>query len=88
MNYISKQFDELTNRELYEILKSRAEIFVVEQNINYVDMDDIVNVMSFKSRMEKMLAAPTTPYASCKEIQLKISNQKERINYLKTKNQL
>ena len=40
MNYISKQFDELTNRELYEILKSRAEIFVVEQNINYVDMDD------------------------------------------------
>ena len=41
MNYISKQFDELTNRELYEILKSRAEIFVVEQNINYVDMDDI-----------------------------------------------
>ena len=41
MNYISKEFDELTNRELYEILKSRAEIFVVEQNINYVDMDDI-----------------------------------------------
>ena len=40
MNYISKEFDELTNRELYEILKSRAKIFVVEQKINYVDMDD------------------------------------------------
>ncbi len=41
MNYVSKEFNELTNKELYEILKSRAEIFVVEQNINYVDMDDI-----------------------------------------------
>ena len=41
MKYVSKEFNELTNKELYEILKSRSEIFVVEQNINYVDMDDI-----------------------------------------------
>jgi len=47
------------------------------------NLDDIVNVTSFKSRMEKMLAAPTTPYATCKEIQLKISNQKERIKRIK-----
>ncbi len=40
MNYISKNFDELTTKELYEILKSRAKIFVEEQNMNYVDMDD------------------------------------------------
>ena len=39
--FYSKKFDELSTRELYEILKSRAEIFVVEQKISYVDMDGI-----------------------------------------------
>jgi len=38
---IKKKFDELTTTELYEILKARAEIFIMEQNINYQDMDDI-----------------------------------------------
>ncbi len=47
------------------------------------DLDDIVNITSFKYRMEKMLAAPSSPYASCKEIQLKISNKKERIKKIK-----
>lgn len=55
-----------------------------KQEENSTDLDDIVNVTSFKSRMEKMLAAPTTPYATCKEIQLKISNQKERIKKIKS----
>ena len=41
MNVIIKKFDELTTTELYEILKARAEIFIMEQNINYQDMDDI-----------------------------------------------
>lgn len=41
MNFVSKFFDELSSKEVYEILKSRAEIFVVEQNIVYQDMDDI-----------------------------------------------
>lgn len=40
MKVISKTFNELTTKELYEILKSRAEIFVVEQNCIYQDMDD------------------------------------------------
>ena len=35
-----KFFDELTTRELYEMLKARAEIFVVEQNCVYQDLDD------------------------------------------------
>lgn len=48
------------------------------------DLDDIVNITSFKYRMEKMLAAPSSPYASCKEIQLKIANQKERIKKIKS----
>lgn len=35
-----KMFDELTTKELYEILKLRAQVFVVEQNCNYLDLDD------------------------------------------------
>ena len=41
MNLVIKYFNELTTTELYEILKSRAEIFVVEQNCIYQDLDDI-----------------------------------------------
>ena len=41
MNLISKKFEELNTVELYEILKSRAEIFIMEQNILYQDMDNI-----------------------------------------------
>ena len=59
-------------------------IFMRErQEEDKTDLDDIVNVTSFKYRMEKMLAAPTSPYESCKEIQLKISNQKDRIKRIK-----
>ena len=47
------------------------------------ELDDIVNVASFKTRMEKMLATPVSPYESCKEIQLKISSQKDRIKRIK-----
>ena len=41
MEFVSKKFNELTTVEVYEILKSRAEIFVKEQKIIYLDMDDI-----------------------------------------------
>lgn len=41
MNLISKKFEELNTKELYEILKARSEIFVMEQNIHYQDMDNI-----------------------------------------------
>lgn len=59
-------------------------IFMREkQEDDSTDLDDIVNITSFKYRMEKMLAAPSSPYESCKEIQLKIANQKERIKKIK-----
>ena len=35
----SKYFSELSAKELYEILKARAEIFVVGQNCVYQDLD-------------------------------------------------
>ena len=41
MNLIAKKFEELNTIELYEVLKARAEIFIMEQNINYQDMDDV-----------------------------------------------
>lgn len=39
MEVIIKTFDELTLYELYDILKLRTEIFVVEQDCVYQDMD-------------------------------------------------
>lgn len=36
-----RTFDELTNRELYEILKARSAVFVVEQECIYQDIDGI-----------------------------------------------
>lgn len=39
MDWKIKKFDELTVKELYEILKVRAEVFVVEQECVYQDLD-------------------------------------------------
>jgi len=41
MGFMAKKFNELTTIELYEILKARSEIFIMEQKILYQDMDDI-----------------------------------------------
>lgn len=41
MQFKAKRFGELTTAELYEILKSRSEIFLLEQNIVCQDMDDV-----------------------------------------------
>ncbi len=40
MDLILKHFNELTTTELYEILKTRFEIFVTEQECIYQDLDD------------------------------------------------
>ena len=40
MEFVSKKFEELTAEELYEILKSRNEIFVIEQECIFQDCDD------------------------------------------------
>lgn len=39
MEIFCKHFDQLTAAELYEILKNRSEVFVVEQNCVYQDLD-------------------------------------------------
>ncbi len=40
MEWKLKSFDELSQDELYDILKLRVEVFVVEQNCPYQDLDD------------------------------------------------
>ena len=40
MEFFAKKFNELSVDELYEILKSRSEIFLLEQNIICQDLDD------------------------------------------------
>jgi len=39
LTWTYKSFDELSKLELYTILRLRAEVFVVEQHCNYLDVD-------------------------------------------------
>ena len=39
MKVVIKKFEELSVTELYEILRARSEVFVVEQNCVYQDLD-------------------------------------------------
>lgn len=41
MEFVAKFFDQLTASELYEILRSRSEVFLLEQGIVCQDMDGI-----------------------------------------------
>lgn len=41
LTFVIQTFDEFTTRQLYEILKARAAVFVVEQNCPYQDLDNI-----------------------------------------------
>ena len=41
MEFVAKKFSDLTVYELYEILKSRTEVFLLEQMVICQDMDDL-----------------------------------------------
>ena len=41
MMFISKRFNELSTAELYEILRARVDVFVVEQNCPYPELDGV-----------------------------------------------
>ena len=49
MNLEIKKFEELTGKEIYEVLKVRSEVFVVEQECIYNDLDgkdvDSIHIM-------------------------------------------
>ena len=41
MQFSAKEFNDLTTNELYEILRLRSQIFIVEQKMNCLDMDGV-----------------------------------------------
>lgn len=49
-----------------------------------IEEDDVVNIKTFKSQMEKMLSSTLSPYESCKEVQEKIKEQRKKIAKIKT----
>ncbi len=53
MNFITKSFQELTITELYQILQLRSEVFVVEQDCVYQDLDfkdqKALHILGFKN---------------------------------------
>ena len=53
MEFSVKQFDTLSTKELFEIYKLRSEVFVVEQNCAYRDVDEkdlfAYHVMAFEA---------------------------------------
>ena len=58
MQTVIKSFEELTNKELIDILQLRNEIFVVEQNCIYQDIDglDEVSVHVFLKDGDKIMS--------------------------------
>jgi len=58
MKLVSKYFDELNTKELYEILRARAAVFVVEQNCIYQDIDgmDVKSLHVFYEEEGKVAA--------------------------------
>lgn len=48
------------------------------------EVDDVVNINTFKSQMEKMLTSTASAYDSCKEIQDKIKEKRKKIVKIKT----
>ena len=58
MKLVTKFFNELTTLELYELLRARAEIFVVEQDCIYQDLDgkDYDSLHVFYEESGKVLA--------------------------------
>ena len=58
MNFITKSFSELTTTELYKILQLRSEVFVVEQDCVYQDLDfkDQKSLHVFGIKNDKIVA--------------------------------
>lgn len=60
-------------------------IFATEESKEKtIEEEDVVNITTFKSQMEKMLSSTLSPYETCKELQEKIKEQRKRIVKIKT----
>ncbi len=70
MQWILKQFDNLTPEELYKILQLRNEVFIVEQNCPYQDCDNkdiyawhLMGMQEEKLQAYSRLLAPGISYS-------------------------
>lgn len=72
MEFTVKYFDELTLDELYEILKARSQIFVVEQKCMYQDIDgtDRRSLHIFYRENEKAIAYMRAFYKDADTVQV------------------
>jgi flagellar biosynthesis protein FlhA len=60
-------------------------IFVTEfSSTDEDENEDIINIATFKSQMERMLSPTASEYESCKEIQDKIKEQRKKIAKIKS----
>lgn len=59
-------------------------IFTSERSSRNSSDEDIINIKNFRSQMEKILFASQSPYLSCKELQQKIKQKREKIQEIKT----
>ena len=85
MQWLVKSFDTLTSQELYEILALRSEIFIVEQNVPYQDLDgkDLDAIHIFAKDNGTVVAAirilkpgVSYPEASFGRVVVKLSREK------------
>ncbi len=55
IKFYTKEFNKLTTNELYEILRLRTEVFVVEQNCVYQDLDNkdqkALHILGYKNNI-------------------------------------
>lgn len=58
MNWTIKTFEQLTSKQLYQILQARVDVFVVEQNCPYREIDDIdqESIHFFIEEQDKIVA--------------------------------
>lgn len=60
-------------------------IFTIDdEDEKKAEEDDVINIKTFKTQMEKMLSSSHSPYESCKEIQEKIKEQRKKVAKIKT----
>ena len=69
MNFVAKRFEELTLTELYEILKARSQIFIMEPYMHCQDIDgvDLRSRHYFFEEDGKVLAYLRAYYDECGE---------------------
>lgn len=76
IKWLYKRFNELNNVELYELLRLRSDVFVVEQNCIYADLDnkdtsdDVIHILAYAINSDEIVAcarclAPSISYNGC-----------------------